>query len=47
MRIEAIQPSGAASAPGCLGCRDCMGLCRAIIELVGVPEAVLAHQHAR
>ena len=25
----------------CLGCRDCKGLCRAVIELAFLPETVL------
>ena len=28
--------------PGnCLGCRDCAGLCRALLELAFLPETVL------
>ena len=34
----AKQPVGTTQ---CLGCRDCKGLCRAVIDLAVVPETVL------
>lgn len=26
----------------CLGCKDCQGVCAALIELIGVPELILS-----
>ena len=42
-----IQPQTAANTNrNCLGCADCKGLCRAIVELASLPEMVLHRSSA-
>lgn len=43
MSSFANNPAAKERAPACLGCRECSGLCRSLLELVALPEAVLAH----
>jgi hypothetical protein len=33
--------------PVCLGCAECKGFCRALMELASLPETILAHPAKR
>ncbi|MFK7869131.1 MAG: hypothetical protein AB8B58_07825 [Roseobacter sp.] len=36
-----------ARANTCLGCRECSGVCFALVELAGVPDAILSQPAKR
>lgn len=38
--VQTPPPIGTA-APQCLGCKDCQGLCRQLLEMATLPQVVL------